>query len=391
MKKKGKIILGLATAAMVPAILTGCGHEHSSKEEWKSDETHHWHECTGEDCKENLEKEEHEATGTWLSTDTHHYKDCECGYDMNMEEHNFGEFETSSTHHWKSCAECGYQSTKVEHKYDKQVSTSEYFKEGTETTTTYFKSCECGHKGTDSFTIDKTEVKVSGNIYFIIDGQSTKFTLDQAIFGSTITGGEFTPSDIEIEFADKTAGSELKSIKFKNTQLNYRVTLDTNASVKLISGENYTLGQEIDLSSEDTRATFYYRLQTEAGKTYDVLEDSHFLTLSVYDHTGKELRDDKNYFVATGNVTYLVAFINSEEIGNMFTVTEHTNHDYNHLGECSKCDSKLEVITHDDDDDEIGTNCYYDLILQKGETKVYRFKLTTENQDGTGAVNTIYI
>jgi hypothetical protein len=84
MKKKGKIILGLATAAMVPAILTGCGHDHSSKEEWKSDETHHWHECTGKDCKENLEKEEHEATGTWLSTETHHYKDCECGYDMNM-------------------------------------------------------------------------------------------------------------------------------------------------------------------------------------------------------------------------------------------------------------------------------------------------------------------
>ena len=51
--------MGLVTAAMIPAILTGCGHkEHDPKDEWKTNETYHWHEC---ECGEKTDIEKHEG------------------------------------------------------------------------------------------------------------------------------------------------------------------------------------------------------------------------------------------------------------------------------------------------------------------------------------------
>ena len=127
MGKKGKIIMGLATAAMIPAILTGCGHkEHDPKDEWKTDATHHWHECEESKCDEKLDKAEHEAATVYSHNDTHHWKECtECEYDLSLEQHTF----------------------------DKEVVESKYLKtEATATTkAVYYKSCICGEKGTETF------------------------------------------------------------------------------------------------------------------------------------------------------------------------------------------------------------------------------------------------
>ena len=127
MGKKSKIIMGLATAAMIPAILTGCGHkEHDPKDEWKTDATHHWHECEESKCDEKLDKAEHEAATVYSHNETHHWKECtECEYDLSLEQHTF----------------------------DKEVVESKYLKtEATATTkAVYYKSCICGEKGTETF------------------------------------------------------------------------------------------------------------------------------------------------------------------------------------------------------------------------------------------------
>ena len=127
MGKKSKIIMGLAVGAMIPAMLTGCGHkEHDPKDEWKTDATYHWHECEGEKCDEQLDKAEHEAATVYS--------------------HN-------ATHHWKECTECEYDLSLEQHTFDKEVVESKYLKtEATATTkAVYYKSCICGEKGTETF------------------------------------------------------------------------------------------------------------------------------------------------------------------------------------------------------------------------------------------------
>jgi len=67
-------------------------HEHEPAAEWKSDETYHWHECTGEDCDELLDKARHTASD-WIvdekATEKHdglQHKECTvCGYILDVE------------------------------------------------------------------------------------------------------------------------------------------------------------------------------------------------------------------------------------------------------------------------------------------------------------------
>ena len=140
--------MGLATAAMIPAILTGCGHkEHDPKDEWKTDATHHWHECEESKCEEKLDKAEHEAATVYS--------------------HN-------GTHHWKECTECAYDLTLEQHTFDKEVVESTYLKtEATATTkAVYYKSCICGQKGSDNDTFESglkvgqiSNLAISGKTY----------------------------------------------------------------------------------------------------------------------------------------------------------------------------------------------------------------------------------
>ena len=64
------------------AVCSVCGEEygelakHSYSSEWKSDETHHWHECF---CGEPSEREEH-VFGDWTQKDGQQSRSCLCGY-----------------------------------------------------------------------------------------------------------------------------------------------------------------------------------------------------------------------------------------------------------------------------------------------------------------------
>ena len=127
MGKKTKIILGLAMGAMIPAMLTGCGHKHDYGTELKHNDTQHYYECS---CGEKKDAEDHEASATYAHNDTHH---------------------------WKDCVDCGYDLTIAQHTYDQEIAEEAYFKEETATDVIFCKSCVCGVASSEvTFSVAKT-------------------------------------------------------------------------------------------------------------------------------------------------------------------------------------------------------------------------------------------
>ena len=61
MKKLISLSLALVLILSLCAVLTSCEeHVCEFKEEWKADQTYHWHECIGDNCLETAGKAEHE-------------------------------------------------------------------------------------------------------------------------------------------------------------------------------------------------------------------------------------------------------------------------------------------------------------------------------------------
>ena len=261
MGKKSKIIMGLATAAMIPAILTGCGHkEHDPKDEWKTDATHHWHECEEKKCDEKIDKAEHEATGTWVTTDTHHYKDCDdCGYDI------------------------GYAA----HAYDQEVVASGYLKtEATASTkAVYYKSCICGKAGTDTFesglkigtisnlaisskTYDGTAVSAptydkntDGTVtveYKLKTAADTTYTTT-----APINAGEYTARVSIAESGNYTSVSATKD--FIISKATATITNVAMSQVEIVYKDNYSVNYS---TNSNGAVTFEYKLRNADDNTY---------------------------------------------------------------------------------------------------------------------------
>jgi len=89
----------------IPAL----GHTHKAGSEWFFDETDHWHICTGEQCKEILDKAAHTDTDKNGSCDT-------CRYAIEVpHEHEYGtKWQTDETSHWHEC-ECGERAEENKH------------------------------------------------------------------------------------------------------------------------------------------------------------------------------------------------------------------------------------------------------------------------------------
>lgn len=118
---------------ILPAMLalTACGHSHEFNSVWSSDETYHWHACTGDDCTETADNAKHtfvvgkNETGHWQvcsvcgykgnevahvlvtkHNDDKHWQECDCGYKTEEVVHTFDATDYDSENHWKKCA-CG--------------------------------------------------------------------------------------------------------------------------------------------------------------------------------------------------------------------------------------------------------------------------------------------
>lgn len=172
MKKLTKIAL-LVVVALLALVVAACGpveHQHQAVAEWSSDGTNHWHACTSADCTEKLDM----AACSGGSATCQHKAVCSvCGaeygelgahvYDKEVAKEDY--LKSAATHeaaavYYKSC-ECGAKGTEtftsgepVAHAFDKEVVAADYLKSAATCTdaAVYYKSCECGAKGTDTFT-----------------------------------------------------------------------------------------------------------------------------------------------------------------------------------------------------------------------------------------------
>ena len=156
----------------------------------QKDGTHHWQLCK---CGAD-NKTEHTYSGNWQKDGEKHWKDCDsCGYDGHAGEHNYaGEVQKDGTHHWQTCT-CG-ETNKVEHNYIKTVANETY--KATDATCTspasYYYSCECGAKGTSTFTsgdiadhvfvthdaVEATCLTAGNKIYYTCENCTNYFTSD---------------------------------------------------------------------------------------------------------------------------------------------------------------------------------------------------------------------
>ena len=81
------------------------GHTHAWATEWTTDESSHWHACSG--CMEKGDEAEHDFENACDP-------DCSiCGYTREVE-HQF-EYKYDETGHWKECTVCGLKEEKEDH------------------------------------------------------------------------------------------------------------------------------------------------------------------------------------------------------------------------------------------------------------------------------------
>ena len=120
--RKILVFLLITCVALSTFALVGCGHECTFKSVWSTSDTHHWHDCEGENCEKVDGYASHTfVDGTcsvcskhvcdfkseWTNDDTHHWHDCKgatCLERSGYSEHSFengvcvcGKTDSSST------------------------------------------------------------------------------------------------------------------------------------------------------------------------------------------------------------------------------------------------------------------------------------------------------
>lgn len=125
MKKNKLKALLLAFCLVLPTmfILTACGHKHSYSDDWSTNETSHWHACTGEKCDETKDSAEHTFETKYDATN--HWSECSvCGYKKGEEAHDIVVAEINTTNHKLKCNDCNYISDEIDHTYEEDDQTT---------------------------------------------------------------------------------------------------------------------------------------------------------------------------------------------------------------------------------------------------------------------------
>ena len=138
-------------------VAVAAPHTHSWATAWSKDETHHWHECTGEgtcDVTENSNKggyaehtydqeiatNEYKASDATCTAKATYYKSCVCGAkgtetfesgEVNASNHTgtLSRWQNDSSRHWKEYSCCGAKADDAAHTYkwviDKEATATE--------------------------------------------------------------------------------------------------------------------------------------------------------------------------------------------------------------------------------------------------------------------------
>ena len=205
---KRKSIIAVLTLALVLAlslsIFSSCDKKHKYSDEWKFDETAHWHECTVKKHTDTTEKTPHvftwtEKTPAGVHTDKVEKGVCECGYTTertisDTATHAYGEeWKKDASGHWH---ESTCDATAPTHDVMKSDFAAHTFGEGVVT-----KPADYGVVGEKTFTCtvcryEKTEpinaLGAKDNEIVLVAGKTLGKTYD----GQTI---EITKADFKME------------------------------------------------------------------------------------------------------------------------------------------------------------------------------------------------
>ena len=134
-----------------PVVIPATGHTYG---DWKKDATGHWYECSV--CGNKKDFAEHMPDKD-APTETEGVVCTVCGYEIQPatgHEHAPSEDWTyDGEYHWHACGGCSQQLDKAEHVYDVQKVSNEHLASAATcmNKATYYYSCVCGAKGTETF------------------------------------------------------------------------------------------------------------------------------------------------------------------------------------------------------------------------------------------------
>ncbi len=227
---KRKSIIVMLALVLTIAFFTACGEKHKYSDEWKFDETGHWHECIKKKHTDITEKLPHELTWTEKTPAGVHIDKvekgvCECGYETERTIANTGthtyseEWKKDESGHWHESSCDAKVPTHAVMKKDFAV---HVFDEGVET-----KPADYGVVGERTFTCTvcgfekKESINALGakeNEINLVDGK----TLDKTYDGKVI--------DVSDKFAFNGNGEVTITFKNKDADDNtYIATAPMNA------------------------------------------------------------------------------------------------------------------------------------------------------------------
>lgn len=129
---------------------------HNPAGVWSHNETKHWKECTNVvGCGVKLNEADHSSTGANVATCQHKAVCDVCGTPYGeLAAHDYATvWSHDDTNHWHACTVCGLQKDVTAHVFDQEVASDAFIATAATCTekATYFKSCVCGAKGTETF------------------------------------------------------------------------------------------------------------------------------------------------------------------------------------------------------------------------------------------------
>ena len=214
------------------AVCSVCNKEYGSladhvpASEWSKDETGHWHMCQTEGCMEKLDFAAHNPDHDGGATEEYPILCTECGYEM--------EKKLSHTH-----------------SYDQEVAADEY--KATDATctskATYYKSCACGEKGTETFAYGELAPHSYTDAVLKADALKAAGTCkDEAVYYySCAACGAVERDNAHTFYGEKDAANHVDG-----TEIRDRIEADHKTQTNGYSGDTYCLGCNAKLSSGAT-------------------------------------------------------------------------------------------------------------------------------------------
>ena len=284
--------------------------DHSKATEYTSDETGHWYTCTTPGCTEKLEFAEHTPDHEGHATEEYPIKCTECKYVM--------ETQLAHTHKYTQ------RNTDVKYKATDATCTK---------AATYYYSCTCGEKGTDTFE--------SGRANGHTEGTEWKNDATNHWHICTVKGCEAVIEDSKAEHTPDHEGGATEEYPIKCSECQYVMEAQlahTHKYTQRNTDEKYK-----DANATCTKAATYFYSCTCGEKGTDTFELGNSLGHS----EGTAWEKDKNYHWHICTVAGCGVVIESSKAEHTPDHEGGATYDYPIL--CSECGYVMEAQLEDGD------------------------------------------